>query len=299
MTDDLRDQFEQLVGELRPKLHRYCARMTGSAVDGEDIVQDALMKALAALPTVGAVDNPKGWLFRIAHNTALDFLRRRARAPMMQHDEALDMIAAPDSPNRDHEAATMSLRTFMRLPPLQRSAVILKDVLGHSLEEVASITGASEAAAKSALQRGRVRLREFAKEPAHVSLPMLSDGMRARLTTYVEGFKIGDFDTVRAMLADDVKLDLVAKLRKQGKSEVGEYYNAYAAAKRWAYAAGIADGRAAMIVYDREVSLQTPAYFVALDFEGDRLVSIHDFLYARYAMDGIDLYLLNLATGFQ
>jgi RNA polymerase sigma-70 factor, ECF subfamily len=299
MTDPVRDQFEQLAGELRPKLHRYCARMTGSAVDGEDIVQDALMKALAALPSVGAIDNPEGWLFRIAHNTALDFLRRRARSPMMQNDEALDMIAAPDSPNRDHEAATMSLRTFMRLPPLQRSAVILKDVLGHSLEEVASITGASEAAAKSALQRGRVRLREFAKEPAHVSLPMLSDGMRARLTTYVEGFKIGDFDTVRAMLADDVKLDLVAKLRKQGKSEVGEYYNAYAAAKRWAYAAGIADGRAAMIVYDREVSLQTPAYFVALDFEGDRLVSIHDFLYARYAMDGIDLYLLNLATGFQ
>src|SRR6201987_5226785 len=158
MTDELRDQFERLVSELRPKLHRYCARMTGSTVDGEDIVQDALMKALDALPSVGAIDNPKGWLFRIAHNTALDFLRRRARSPLMQNDEALDMIAAPDSPNRDHEAATMSLRTFMRLPPLQRSAVILKDVLGHSVEEVASITGASEAAAKSALQRGRGRL---------------------------------------------------------------------------------------------------------------------------------------------
>jgi RNA polymerase sigma-70 factor, ECF subfamily len=293
MTDDARDQFEKLVGELRPKLHRYCARMTGSAVDGEDIVQDALIKALAALPSVGAVANPKGWLFRIAHNTALDFLRRRARGPTMQHDEALDMIAAPDSPDHDHEAATMSLRTFMRLPALQRSAVILKDVLGHSLEEVASITGASEAAAKAALQRGRARLREFAKEPADPSLPMLSDGTRARLITYVEGFKVGDFDTVRAMLADDVKLDLVAKLRKQGKSEVGEYYAAYAAAKQWAYAAGVVDGRAAMLVYDREISLGTPAYFVALDFDGDRVVSIHDFLYARYAMDGVDLSPLN------
>ena len=293
MTDDARDQFAQLASEIRPKVHRYCARMTGSAVDGEDIVQDALMKALAALPIVGVIDNPEGWLFRIAHNTALDFLRRRARGPMMQHDEALDMIAAPDSPDQDHEAAVMSLRTFMQLPALQRSAVILKDVLGHSLEEVASITGASEAASKSALQRGRVRLREFAKEPAGLSLPMLSDGMRARLITYVEGFKIGDFDTVRAMLADDVKLDLVAKLRKQGKSEVREYYAAYAAAKRWAYAAGVVDGRAAMLVYDREISLETPAYFVALDFDGDRLVSIHDFLYARYAMDGIDLSLLN------
>ncbi len=132
----------------------------------------------------------------------------------------------------------MSLRTFMRLPPLHRSAVILTDVLGHSLEEVASITGASEVAAKSALQRGRLRLREYAREPADVALPTLSEGMRARLTTYMEGFKIGDFDTVRAMLADDVKLDLVAKVRKQGKSEVREYYAAYAAAKQWAYAGG-------------------------------------------------------------
>jgi RNA polymerase sigma-70 factor, ECF subfamily len=293
MTDDMRDQFERLVAMLRPKLHRYCARMTGSAVDGEDIVQDALIKALAALPNVGVLDNPEGWLFRIAHNTALDFLRRRARGPMMQNDDALEMLAAPDSPDQDHEIAAMSLRTFMRLPALQRSAVVLKDVLGHSLEEVASITGASEAAAKSALQRGRVRLRELAEEPADVSLPMLSDGMRARLTTYVEGFKTGDFDTVRAMLADDVKLDLVAKLRWHGRSEVGEYYGAYAAAKHWAYAAGVVDGGAAMLVYDREISLGTPAYFVALDFDGDRVVSIHDFLYARYAMDGVDLSPLN------
>jgi RNA polymerase sigma-70 factor, ECF subfamily len=266
--------------------------MAGSAVDGEDIVQDALIKALAALPNLGVIDNPQGWLFRIAHNTALDFLRRRARGPILQNDEALDMIAAPDSRDQDHEVTAVSLRTFMRLPPLQRSAVILKDVLGHSLEEVASITGASEAATKSALQRGRVRLREFAKESPDVSLPMLSDAMRARLVKYVEGFKTGDFDTVRAMLADDVKLDLVATLRKQGKNEVGRYYAAYAAAKQWAYAAGVVDGRAAMLVYDREVSLETPAYFVALDFDGDRVVSVHDFLYARYAMDGIDLSLL-------
>jgi RNA polymerase sigma-70 factor (ECF subfamily) len=266
--------------------------MTGSAVDGEDIVQDALMKALAGLPNLDAIDNPQGWLFRIAHNTALDFLRRRARGPTLQNDEAFDMIAAPDSRGLDHEVAAVSLRTFMRLPPLQRSAVILKDVLGHSLEEVASITGASEAAAKSALQRGRVRLREFAREPADVSLPVLSDAMRARLIKYVEAFKTGDFDTVRGMLADDVKLDLVATLRKQGKSEVGGYYAAYAAAKQWAYAAGVVDGQAAMLVYDREISVETPAYFVALDFDGDRVVSVHDFLYARYAMDGIDLSLL-------
>ena len=292
MTDDARGEFERLVGELRPKLHRYCARMTGSSVDGEDIVQDALIKAFTALPNVGVIDNPEGWLFRIAHNTALDFLRRRVRGPMMQSDEGLDMSAAPDPTNQDHEVAATSLRTFMLLPALQRSAVILKDVLGHSLVEIASITGASEVAAKSALQRGRVRLREIAREPADVSLPMLSDVMRVRLIKYVEGFKTGDFDTVRAMLADDVKLDLVEKFRKQGKSEVGQYYTAYAAATRWVYAAGVVEGRPAMVVYDRHVSLEEPAYFVAVDFDGDRVVSVHDFLYARYAMEGIDLLLL-------
>src|ERR1700760_465785 len=102
MTDDACAKFERWVGELRPKLHRYCARMTGSAVDGEDIVQDALMKALVALPNAGNLDNPEGWLFRIAHNTALDFLRRRARNAMTQNDEDLEMIEAPDSPHQDH-----------------------------------------------------------------------------------------------------------------------------------------------------------------------------------------------------
>ena len=136
-------------------------------------------------------------------------------------------------------------------------------------------------------------MRRFATEPADMSLPMLSDAVRARLTTYVEGFKSGDFDAVRAMLADDVKLDLVAKLRKQGKTEVGEYYARYAASEQWTFATGVVDGRAAMLVYDREISVESPAYFVALDFDGDRLVSIHDFLFARYVMDGIDLAPLN------
>ena len=293
-----REAFLGMVESIRPELHRYCARLTGSVIEGEDIVQESLAKAFYALSLATETPPLRPWLFRIAHNAAIDFLKSHGRR-LVEARAELDDVPAEVDERPDPAVVRLALARFLALPLLQRSAVILKDVLGHSLEEVASITGASEAAAKSALQRGRVRLREFAKEPAHVSLPMLSDGMRARLTTYVEGFKIGDFDTVRAMLADDVKLDLVAKLRKRGKSEVGEYYNAYEASKRWAYAAGIADGRAAMIVYDREVSLLTPAYFVALAFEGDRLVSIHDFLYARYAMDGIDLYLLSLATGFQ
>jgi RNA polymerase sigma-70 factor (ECF subfamily) len=291
MTGHTRD-FETMLTTMRPTLHRYCARMTGSTVDGEDVVQDAMLKALTARGSVGPLDNPEGWLFRIAHNAALDFLRRRQRTAQLGTEEELAMVAAPDKP--DPDIAATSLRTFLRLPALQRSTVILKDVLGHSLEEISAITGATEAAAKSALQRGRVRLRELAAEPDDVELPVLSEAIRARLVAYVEGFKVGDFDAVRAMLADDVKLDLVAtSFQKRGKGEVGQYYGAYeAAGAKWAFAAAVVDGRAAMVVYDRAVSLDAPAYFVVLDFDGGRVSCIHDFLYARYAMECATVHLV-------
>ena len=71
---DARTQFDRLLGELRPRLHRFCARMTGSVIDGEDIVQEAMLKALELLSGAEAIDNVEAWVFRIAHNAALDFL---------------------------------------------------------------------------------------------------------------------------------------------------------------------------------------------------------------------------------
>src|SRR6185369_9786880 len=71
--------LERLLVAMRPRLHRYCARMVGSVIDGEDVLQDALAKAIEAHSTAGNIGNPEGWLFRIAHNTALDFLRGRNR----------------------------------------------------------------------------------------------------------------------------------------------------------------------------------------------------------------------------
>jgi RNA polymerase sigma-70 factor (ECF subfamily) len=286
MNDEAQN-FEQLLGKMRPWLHRYCARMVGSVIDGEDIVQDVLIKAFVAHGSVGVLDNPQAWLFRIAHNAALDFLRRRMREPMIEGDEVFDIIAAPDTP--DPEIAATCLRSFMRLPTLQRSAVILKDVLGHSLDEAAAIVGTSEAAIKSALQRGRKRLSEVAKGPDEITLPEIDSVARARLAAYVDGFKSGDFDAVRAMLAEDVQLDLVARLKRSSKSEVGEYLGRYAACEQWAYSMGMVEGSTAMLVFDRHVSLDTPAYFVALAFDGDRIVAIRDFLFARYAMDGAEI----------
>ena len=118
------ESLSRLLTEQRAKLHRYCARMVGSAIDGEDVLQDAMLKALDAFEAAGAIGNPEGWLFRIAHNTALDFLRRRARLDGLHASEEIDMIADPLDEIDNRQVAAASLRTFMRLPVAQRASVV-------------------------------------------------------------------------------------------------------------------------------------------------------------------------------
>src|SRR5713226_6296569 len=112
-----------LLAAMRPKLHRYCARMVGSVIDGEDVLQDALIKAVESFASAGPTANPEGWPYRIAHNTALDFLRRRNRQQALQLPAQVDMIADPADTVVNREIASASLRTFMRLPVAQRSSV--------------------------------------------------------------------------------------------------------------------------------------------------------------------------------
>ena len=80
--------FIETIGQLRPRLHRYCARMTGSVLDGEDVVQEALVVAYRKLDTFDEARPLAPWLFRIAHNRCIDFLRRR-RGPPARGDGAV------------------------------------------------------------------------------------------------------------------------------------------------------------------------------------------------------------------
>jgi RNA polymerase sigma-70 factor, ECF subfamily len=291
-TPDASAAFERMLGELRPKLHRYCARMTGSVVDGEDVLQEALVKALEAFPQSQPIDNPEGWLFRIAHNAALDFLRRRARQSAALADEDLAMIVDPTSSAEHRQIAAASLRTFMRLPVAQRSAVILMDVLGYSLEEIGKVMDSTVAAVKAALNRGRARLRELAQEPDDAPVPVLADAERALLAAYVDRFNARDFDAIRNMLADEVRLDLVAKLRLKGRAEVATYFHNYAKVQDWLFVPGLVDGRPAALVRNAADPSAPPMYFVLLDFSAGRLANIRDFRFARYATDGAELVVL-------
>ena len=161
-------EIERLLVAMRPRLHRYCARMVGSVIDGEDVLQDALTKAMEAHSIAGAVANPEGWLFRIAHNTALDFLRRRKRQEALRGAAEVDMMVDPLDAVESRQIAATSLRTFMRLPVAQRSSVILMDVLGCSLQEICEVMECSLPAAKAALHRGRA---QCAKSPTSRRTP--------------------------------------------------------------------------------------------------------------------------------
>jgi len=280
--------IDGLLARMRPKLHRYCARMVGSVIDGEDVLQDALIKAVESLASAGPVGNPEGWLFRIAHNTALDFLRRRNRQQALRSAEEVDMIADEADTVASRQIASASLRTFMRLPVAQRASVILMDVLGCSLQEICAVMDFSLPAVKAALHRGRAQLRELADEPEDRPQPKLSDADRDRLGAYVAHFNARDFDAIRAMIADDVRLDLVNKTRMNGKAEVSRYFGNYSKVGDWHLVPGLVEGRPAILVFDPNDPGSGPKYFMLLQWSADKVADIRDFRHASYAIDGAE-----------
>ena len=285
------DGIDHLLVAMRPKLHRYCARMVGSVIDGEDVLQDALINAVESFGSAGPVHNPEGWLFRIAHNTALDFLRRRNRQEALRSGEEVDMIADQLDAVLSRQIASMSLRTFMRLPVAQRSSVILMDVLGCSLQEICEVMDMSLPAVKAALHRGRTQLREFADEPEDVQPPKLSDADRARLSDYVTHFNARDFDAIRSLIADDVRLELVNKTRLNGKAEVSRYFGNYAKVEDWHLVPGLVEGSPAILVFDPNEPGSAPKYFMLLQWSADKVATIRDFRHAPYILDGAEFCL--------
>jgi RNA polymerase sigma-70 factor (ECF subfamily) len=268
---DAREQFLALVADVRPDLHRYCARLTGSVIEGEDIVQDTLARAFYALSLSAELPPLRPWLFRIAHNAAMDFLKSHGRKYVDLHAAVEDIAGFEDKP--DPAVVRAALARFLTLPVTQRSAVILKDVLGHSLEETAETIGTTVMAVKAALVRGREKLLAQSGDQTE-----LATTRRAELDRYASRFNARDWDGLRALISDDCKLDVVSKSQRRGK-QVGLYFARY---EKEAVTLRVVrlEGRLALAAY--VAGAATPAYFVLLEHEDGRVTSIRDFRYVAY-----------------
>lgn len=260
-----------MVESVRPELHRYCARLTGSVIEGEDIVQDALAKAFYALSQAPEVPPLRPWLFRIAHNQAVDFLKSHGRKLTELRDDLDDVAGFDDKP--DPAVVRAALARFLALPLTQRSAVILKDVLGHSLEETAETMGTTVMAVKAALVRARAKLLEAEQERIESTA-----ALRAELDRYAALFNARDWDGVRALVGDDCRLDLVSKSQRRGKA-VGMYFGRYEK-EDVALRVLRLEGRLALGAY--VAGAAKPAYFILLEWESGRVQSIRDFRYVPY-----------------
>ncbi len=286
-----RAELESLLVGLRPKLHRYAARMAGSAIEGEDIVQEAVVKALAAHDDGALVERREQWLFRIAHNAAQDHLRRRQRERSRATEADMTTIEDPSANAEARLAASTSLRAFMQLTLAQRSAVILTDVLGLSLSETCEVTGATLAATKAALHRGRAELKALAARPDDVAMPKLGPEEEQRLRRYIDLFNARDFDGVRALIAEDIQLEVVNRTRLTGKKQASTYFGNYDRAGDWALSLGFVDRRPAILIRNPQAN-DAVRGFMLLEWRGDQVTGIRDFRYAPYCLADADIVLI-------
>jgi RNA polymerase sigma-70 factor (ECF subfamily) len=290
-SHDRQARLVAMATEVRPELHRYCARLMGSVIDGEDVVQDTLLRALVALQDVEDVPPLRPWLFRVAHNRALDLLRGRS----VRNAEPLD--SAPevaDTGNPDplemlmrQEAIKTAVSRFADLPVLQRSVVVLKDVLDESLTEIATLLDLSVDAVKAHLARGRARLRQInaQRDPILDVRPP-----SAAVSRYVTLFNQRNWDALRSLLADDVKLSQSTHSLRVGRAEVGMFFTIYAQSPEVWLAPAWLEGQEVIAVFENRADAK-PSYMMWLEWVDGRIKFIRDYRYVRYVVAEVELAL--------
>jgi len=288
---DRRATFLATAVNLRPELHRYCARLMGSVIDGEDVVQDTFAKAMLALDDLKEIPLLRPWLFRIAHSRAVDLLRGRAiRAaePIEAADDVADQATQdPVEMLMREEGVKTAVSRFRELPILQRSVVILKDVLDEPLAEIAAVLDLSVDAVKGHLARGRSRLRTI-----HASAQPVSGArpVSAAVARYVSLFNQRDWDSLKALLADDVKLQQSLHPPRAGAADVGLFFTIYAKSEGVRLAPAWLEGREVVAVFEHPDDPK-PSHFMWLEWQDGRISFIRDYRYVRYVAAEAELQL--------
>ena len=225
LPDEFREQtrlawarYLDFLNPFRPELHRYCRRLTGDLWEAEDLVQDTLVRGFASLGVVHrTIENPRGYLVRIASNLWIDAQRRRgveagALATAAAQEAERSKTASPDHTTdlRDAGAALMQL-----LSPRQRAAVLMKDVFDMSLAETAEALGTSVGAVKAALHRGRSRL----EESGDAAIPSRPVPDPAVVDRFVACMIAADLPGLLETMADTGVIETVGSLLEVGRDQ--------------------------------------------------------------------------------
>lgn len=278
--------FLQTVVHLRGRLHRYCARMTGSVIDAEDVMQEALFEAYRKIETLDDPGALRPWLFRIAHNRCIDFLRTRQTRRRAEAGFAEDEIILPVEPAGQGADRAIE-RLVIHLPPKERACVLLKDVFDHSLEEIADLVGSTVGGVKAALSRGRAKLAALPTEPAARPEPRQDPQLARLLNRYVELFNRRDWDGVRALTSDDAQLRVSDCFR--GKLSQSPYFVEYENGRmNWKMTIGAVDGETVLIVLHRGASGWEPAYPVRIEATDGVINRISDYYACPWLIPAAD-----------
>jgi RNA polymerase sigma-70 factor (ECF subfamily) len=218
--------FAALTERHRRELHVHCYRMLASFDDAEDAVQETLLRAWRRHDSFDGGSLLRAWLYRIATNVCLDMLRRSSRraaamqsfaeVPWLQPypDRLLDEVAPsdeePDAVVVERETIELVFVAAMQvLPPRQRAALIVRDVLGWPAAETASLLETTVAAANSALQRGRATMQKhLPQRRSEWSVGDLTEVERSLLERFIDAHERGDAAAAVAISSQDIRVTM-------------------------------------------------------------------------------------------
>jgi RNA polymerase sigma-70 factor, ECF subfamily len=271
--------FLETISTLRPALHRYCARMTGSVMDGEDVVQEALFEAYRKLDKFDKSRQLKPWLFRIAHNRCIDLLRHRGVQDKAEVTAAVPEATEPAEPVLGTGKAVEHL--VLTLPPKERACVLLKDVFDYSLEEIAELVNSSVGGVKAALNRARTKLAK--SSPTAKLVRNASPELKRVMQLYVERFNRRDWDGVRELTSADARLNVAERFA--GKFADAPYFYNY---ERWPWpwklALGELDAEPVVIILQRGADTWTPHSAIRFEVIGQRIERIVDYIHCPWVL---------------